>query len=73
METSKTPFVPEEERPTKYLEVSAYMKENRETYKRRIKLILVDHYLSKGIPYVDDHKIEGDSDDEEDDMIYQDH
>jgi predicted phosphoadenosine phosphosulfate sulfurtransferase len=52
LEESHTPAVPTEERPTKYMYVSACMKnENREHYRRKIKLILIDHFHDQGIPY----------------------
>ena len=51
-EMCHTPKVEPEEKPTKYMYVSACMKnENREHYRRKIKLILVDHFHNKGIPY----------------------
>ena len=47
-----TPEVVSEERPTKYMFVSACMKnENKEHYKRKIKLILIDHVHDQGVPY----------------------
>ena len=47
-----TPEVVSEERPTKYMYVSACMKnENKEHYKRKIKLILIDHFHDQGVPY----------------------
>ena len=51
-EMCHTPEVVSEERPTKYMYVSACMKnENKEHYKRKIKLILIDHFPDQGIPY----------------------
>ena len=59
-------------RPTKYMQVDSFRKEDKEQIRRRIKLILVDHFANKGIPYenyADDRKDEVDeaSDDEDDD------
>ena len=49
-ETSFTPEVLDTEVYTKYITVQSQMKDSKDSYKRKIKLILVDHFHDRGIP-----------------------
>ena len=56
-------------RPTKYITVSSFIKDQtKEHIRRKIKLILVDHYSDKGVPY----QRYADDTEEEDDVADQD-
>lgn len=68
LEDSFTPDVASEARETKYMTVLSFQKENKVHIKRKIKLILVDHYHDKGIPYQRFADEEADPDSDEDEL-----